>query len=245
VPYIFMSEHSCEATVPEPYRSYIHVPAGGNPQRISLRGHDEYTVKFSHLESVARTFSYRTIRGPLADVIPFDFNDRLRFILASRSVEKDEYEMIRHFVGDLYQYEFLLLIREAPAEGTTARECGRCGKCCLADFIAYVHEEDLERWRREGREDILGIIEREQAVWAGDHFASAVDGRYLHGCPFLTWEGNCHACAIYETRPGTCRRYVPGSSEICSQFQRSQQDHAPENPGSEKTSFIRMDSPPD
>ena len=64
-------------------------------------------------------------------------------------------------------------------------ECRRCGKCCLADFIAYVHPEDLARWRREGRRDILGVIDREHAVWMGDHLVSAEDGRYLRAATTL------------------------------------------------------------
>jgi hypothetical protein len=37
--------------------------------------------------------------------------------------------------------------------------CHCCGKCCLADFIAYVREEDMLRWKREGRTDIMSIID--------------------------------------------------------------------------------------
>ncbi len=96
-------------------------------------------------------------------------------------------------------------------------ECRRCGKCCLADFIAYVHPEDMDRWRQAGRRDILGVIEREHAVWMGDHLISAEDGHYLRGCPFLAWEGDHCRCAIYDTRPRVCRDYQPGSSEICPQ----------------------------
>jgi len=97
--------------------------------------------------------------------------------------------------------------------------CQRCGKCCLADFIAYVAQKDQERWRDEGRQDILAMIEREHAVWMGDHLVSSQDGHYLRGCPFLAWEGDHSCCTIYATRPQICRNYQPGSSEICSQFQ--------------------------
>ncbi len=96
--------------------------------------------------------------------------------------------------------------------------CKRCGVCCMVDFNAYVTEKDILRWRRENRQDILDMIDREHAFWAGDHLVSDVDGRYLTRCPFLTWEGEFHACAIHETRPDVCRNYQPGSSEICAQY---------------------------
>ena len=41
-------------------------------------------------------------------------------------------------------------------------ECRRCGKCCLADFIAYVHPEDLERWRNEQREEVRQMREEQR-----------------------------------------------------------------------------------
>jgi len=92
----------------------------------------------------------------------------------------------------------------------------RCGRCCITDMIAYVTQEDLRRWRAENRQDILHIIENEHAVWVGDHFISSLDGRYIHGCPFIMWDGDVCSCSIYETRPKVCRDYQAGSSELCS-----------------------------
>ncbi len=97
-------------------------------------------------------------------------------------------------------------------------ECRRCGKCCLADLFAYVTEEDISRWKEEKREDILRVIGHEHGVWMGDHLVSAETGDGLHGCPFFSFDGKEYGCAIYETRPATCRSYEPGSSEICPQF---------------------------
>lgn len=96
--------------------------------------------------------------------------------------------------------------------------CRRCGTCCLADFAAMKSSEERERWEKEGRRDILDILEHEHAVWMGDHLVSSEDGHYLHGCPFLAWEGDRSSCSIYETRPRVCRNYEPASSEICPQF---------------------------
>jgi len=96
--------------------------------------------------------------------------------------------------------------------------CMRCGKCCLSNLFFYIKDADIERWKAQDREDILHIIENHQAVWAGDHFVSAKNGTFQHGCPFLEWEGKIHRCSIYGTRPRVCREYIPGSSKICSQY---------------------------
>lgn len=111
IPFIFMSEHSCEAAAPEPWRHLVRLQPTGEPQRIRLRGHDEYTIRFTELEKIARAFHYRTIRGPFADFLAFDFTDKLRYIMAAKSTRTDEHEIIRHFVEDLYQYEYLILIK--------------------------------------------------------------------------------------------------------------------------------------
>lgn len=85
----------------------------------------------------------------------------------------------------------------------------------MADMIACASEEDIARWQREKRDDILHVIESLKAVWAGDHFVSSRDGHYIHCCPFLAWDGSRHSCEIYPTRPLVCADFTPGSSEIC------------------------------
>jgi len=99
-------------------------------------------------------------------------------------------------------------------------KCKQCGTCCLANVNCYVTDEDLERWKQQGRNDILHTIEHEHALWVGDHLVSSLDGRYIHGCSFLTWVGSHYACSIYDTRPSICRKYQPGSSEICTQYEK-------------------------
>ena len=228
IPAIFLVEHSCEATVPQLLQGLVTVVATGNPQRISLAGHDEYTLRFSQLERIASAWGYTTRRGPIADFLPLRLTDRLRNILAAPQARSDTQEIIRHFAGDLFQYEYLLLSL-GSAEScweclTTAGQdvlpCQRCGQCCLTNFIAYASPADTERWHREGRFDIIATVAHEHAAWMGDHFVSAEDGRYLHGCPFLRWRDGLHSCSIYETRPEVCRRYQPGSSELCSQWRK-------------------------
>ncbi len=101
-------------------------------------------------------------------------------------------------------------------------DCIQCGKCCHTDFFAYMRPDDLARWQRQGREDILQVIRNESPIWTGDRLISARDGRHLRCCPFLVWEGDRHACSIYETRPRICREFEPGSSHICPLFREKE-----------------------
>jgi hypothetical protein len=111
VPHIFLSEHSCEAVVPEAWKSFVDVRSQGTPERIRLRGHDEYTIAFTALQTIAQRLGYECVRGPLADFIEVAFTDRLRHILRSRVHVNEAHEAIRQFVEDLFKYEYLLLNR--------------------------------------------------------------------------------------------------------------------------------------
>jgi len=111
IPAIFLGEHSCEASVPEHFARFIHVETSENPQRIALKGHDEYTIKMSHLQQVAEAFHYRVIRGPFADFLDIRYSDSLLALLASRKVDEENHEIIFQFLEDIFQYEYLLLIR--------------------------------------------------------------------------------------------------------------------------------------
>lgn len=115
VPFIFMSEHSCEAAAPEPLQRYLHRRPTGKPQRIRLKGHDEFTIRFSDLEKMARSFQYRILRGPFSDFLAFDLTDKIRYIMAAKSSQTDEHEIVRHFIEDLCQYEYLILIKGQDA----------------------------------------------------------------------------------------------------------------------------------
>lgn len=97
-----------------------------------------------------------------------------------------------------------------------AIQCQRCGKCCLTNMFAYVQPEDINRWRAEGRSDILALIE--EPIWAGDRIVARTNGHSLACCPFLVQEGALAACAIYKTRPAVCREFEPASSPLCPQW---------------------------
>jgi SAM-dependent methyltransferase len=111
IPHIFLGEHSCEAKVPEGLRLPIHIGSTGTPEKISLKGHDEYSIQFSYLQKVAETLGYEAIRGPFADFISFTITEELWSIMASQGRFSDDGEIICQFIEDLYKYEYLILVK--------------------------------------------------------------------------------------------------------------------------------------
>jgi phospholipid N-methyltransferase len=114
IKYIYISEHSCEALAPARISEQLQIAAKENPEKISLKGHDEYTIKFSDLEKVAEYYDYQVIRGQYKDFIEVDYDERINFILSSNT-ENDEHEIVRHFIYDTYKYEYLILIKNYSA----------------------------------------------------------------------------------------------------------------------------------
>ena len=117
VPYIYLSEHSCESSHNDPIFPLLNFSAPGTPERISLQGHAEFTIKFSHLERIAETFRYEVIRGQYTDILPIDFNDKVKTALRAQTPSSDGQEIIQQFVYDLYKYEYLVLIHIANKKG--------------------------------------------------------------------------------------------------------------------------------
>jgi hypothetical protein len=111
IKYIYLSEHSCEAVAPEHIKPYISFQSSGSPEMISLKGHKEFTVKFSDLQKIAKMLNYKTLRGPFADFLTINFNDKVKTALRLVTPFNDEQEIIRQFVYDLYKYEYLILIK--------------------------------------------------------------------------------------------------------------------------------------
>ena len=98
-------------------------------------------------------------------------------------------------------------------------QCQRCGACCQIHFSVYAMEEDLARWRAEGRADILRLMADQEAAWAGDQLVSAITGEPLSPCPFLQEDGMRFSCAIHSTRPRICRECLPAVAPVCPQLQ--------------------------
>ena len=79
------------------------------------------------------------------------------------------------------------------------RSCTQCGRCCINPHFMEslgISEEDEARWREQGRDDILAKVNN-QMGWLEPG-----------PCPFAHEMGDGrYSCAIYDTRPGTCRDY--------------------------------------
>lgn len=119
IPCIYLSEHSCESSQKDQAYPCLNFAAPGTPERITLQGHTEFTIKFSILELIARAFHYRVFRGRYIDILPLDLNDKVRAALRSVTPLSDEQEILQQFVYDLYKYEYLLLINDLTRKDET------------------------------------------------------------------------------------------------------------------------------
>ena len=117
VPYIYLSEHSCESSHSDSSFPLMNFTPSRNPEKISLKGHAEFTVKFSALEKIARTFHYEVFRGPYTDILPVSFTDRVTAALRAPTPLSDKQEILQQFLYDLYKYEYLLLVSGPARQG--------------------------------------------------------------------------------------------------------------------------------
>lgn len=100
-----------------------------------------------------------------------------------------------------------------PGEIPDCQDCGACCRVAGDDGRILVYAEDLVRWRRQGRDDILGRLV--EGHFGQQAFASTAEGHCVH----LGTDASPHLCSIYETRGQTCRRLEPGSRQ-CFEYRR-------------------------
>lgn len=82
--------------------------------------------------------------------------------------------------------------------------CACCGNCCEA-FGGHLNASkfDLERWQREGRDDLLDRVNRLGWIWVDPVTKEREDF-----CPFIRKiDEERKICAINETKPAMCRDY--------------------------------------
>jgi len=94
-------------------------------------------------------------------------------------------------------------------------DCLSCGACCrqASDGRILVPEEDLVRWRRDDRQDILTRL-------VPGHFGElAFASTDAGACVHLGTAASPNACSIYPDRGTTCRDFEKGSWQ-CREFRR-------------------------
>jgi Fe-S-cluster containining protein len=94
-------------------------------------------------------------------------------------------------------------------------DCLACGACCRqgSDGRILVPAEDIVRWRRQGRLDLVAAL---QPGHFGElAFATTEAGACVH----LGTAESRHACRIYEDRGTTCHEFEKGSWQ-CLEFRR-------------------------
>ncbi|MCX7678007.1 MAG: class I SAM-dependent methyltransferase [Spirochaetes bacterium] len=112
MPFAYIGEHSCESRLQKIGDNFCKLQFDGYSTPIRLLGHTEYTIKFSHLVRVAHQYGYKVHRGCFEDFLNVKWSDEVRFIMNANTI-KEEHEIIRQFVEDLFTYEYLVLIKQS------------------------------------------------------------------------------------------------------------------------------------
>jgi Fe-S-cluster containining protein len=93
-------------------------------------------------------------------------------------------------------------------------DCLTCGACCFQrPGTILVSADDLLRWKRTGRNEILQQLE--PGHFGQMAFAMGPNGACVHHGT----DSEPHACQIYGSRSDTCRDFTSGSWQ-CLEFRR-------------------------
>ncbi|MCF8143139.1 MAG: YkgJ family cysteine cluster protein [Deltaproteobacteria bacterium] len=124
-------------------------------------------------------------------------------------------------------YEWVMWVKAMPGKGRNGEpgiyvetemekfQCVQCGHCCrdLSDaFCTSVDTEDINRWKREKRWDILrwvDIFNFDGVEAFGDLWIRPNTGEEVDRCPWLRKLPlkDAYKCRIHETKPAHCRNY--------------------------------------
>ncbi|MEA3348489.1 MAG: hypothetical protein U9Q39_05430, partial [Pseudomonadota bacterium] len=109
----FITEHGCDTVIPYPFSLYPAIlPVGDlNPRRIQLKDHDEYNIRFDHLEQVAETLKFKVRRFHLMDILKVRFDDEINYLLTSQRPINEEQEILLEFYEHVAEYQGILIER--------------------------------------------------------------------------------------------------------------------------------------
>jgi len=106
----FVSEHASDPIVP-PEMPFLarDLATGGWPREIRLTAHSEYTIRFSHLEQVARALGRKVETGSLLEWVGYDNAQKARFIFSARACSTDEQALTFEFLDHVREYRWLIV----------------------------------------------------------------------------------------------------------------------------------------
>ncbi|TAL16226.1 methyltransferase domain-containing protein [bacterium] len=106
---VFLSEHSADIVLREPYSGFLDYDPAGRPRRIELKGHAEYTIRFDHLERVAKALGFKTERVSMLEFLGVRHDAGARFVARAECVGNENAEILHEFLHHVKEYECLLL----------------------------------------------------------------------------------------------------------------------------------------
>jgi hypothetical protein len=106
----FISEHASDPIIPREMPFLVRgLAVGGWPREIRLTAHSEYTIRFSHLEKVARALGRKVETGSLLELIGYSNVEKARFIFNARACSTDEQALIYEFLDHVREYRWLVI----------------------------------------------------------------------------------------------------------------------------------------
>ncbi len=106
----FLSEHSSDPVIPRAMPFLVKgLATDGWPREIRLTAHSEYTIRFSHLEQVARALGRKVETGSLLELIGYTQAEKARFIFNARACATDEQALVFEFLDHVREYRWLII----------------------------------------------------------------------------------------------------------------------------------------
>ena len=106
----FLSEHSSDPIIPREMPFLAKgLEATGWPREIRLTAHSEYTIRFSHLEQVARAFGRKVETGSLLEWVGYANAEKARFVFNARACSTDEQALILEFLDHIREYRWMII----------------------------------------------------------------------------------------------------------------------------------------
>lgn len=106
----FLSEHSSDPIIPREMPFLVKgLATDGWPREIRLTAHSEFTIRFSHLEQVARMRGREVETGSLLELIGYSNAEKARFIFNARACSTDDQALLLEFLDHVREYRWMII----------------------------------------------------------------------------------------------------------------------------------------